>query len=178
MTILDEAIGDLVTAHPDVTLLLTADHGMSAKTRMIDLKGELGRHGIAATPVPIIKDRYVLHHANLGGCIFVYLDSPGSEREAMKVLGEIPGVEDVLSREEAVERFRLHYDRIGDIVVTGAPDAVFGDPAEVEMPPKLRSHASTHEQNIPLLGYNGDFEGFSFERNLDLGRYVFERVLT
>ena len=178
MTILDDAIGELVAAHPDVTLLLTADHGMSAKTRMIDLKGELGSHGVAATPVPIIKDRYVLHHANLGGCIFVYLDNPGSEREAMKVLGDIPGVEEVLSREEAVERFRLHYDRIGDIVVTGERDVVFGDPAEVEMPPKLRSHASVHEQDIPLLGYNGDFEGFSFEQNLDLGRYVFERVLT
>ena len=177
MTILDEAIGELVAAHPDVTLLLTADHGMSAKTRMIDLKGELGGHGVAATPVPIIKDRYVLHHANLGGCIFIYLDNPDSDREAMKVLGEIPGVEDVLSRREAVERFRLHYDRIGDIVVTGEPDVVFGDPAEVEMPPKLRSHASVHEQDVPLLGYNGDFEGFSFEQNLDLGRYVFERVL-
>ena len=31
MTILDDAIGALIEAHPDVTLLVTADHGMSRK---------------------------------------------------------------------------------------------------------------------------------------------------
>jgi hypothetical protein len=46
------------------------------------------------------------------------------------------------------------------------------------MPPRLRSHASTHERRVPLIGYNGNFEGFSIEENRDLGRYVFERVLT
>ena len=27
------------------------------------------------------------------------------------------------------------------------------------------------------IGYNGDFDGFDFNENRDLGRYVFERVL-
>ena len=45
------------------------------------------------------------------------------------------------------------------------------------MPSGLRSHASAHEQDIPLLGYNGDFEGFDFSENRDIGRYVFERTL-
>ena len=72
MTILDEAIGELVDSHPDITLLLTADHGMSAKSRMVDLKSALEKYGIKARAVPIIKDRYVVHHSNLGGCIFVY----------------------------------------------------------------------------------------------------------
>ena len=189
MTILDDAIGDLVEAHPDVTLLVTADHGMSPKTSMVDLPGTLARYGIKANAVPIIKDRYVVHHSNLGGCMFIYLDSgdsresgePGGQdgiAEATRVLQATPGVEEALTREEAVERYRLHYERIGDIVVTGAPDVVFGDPASVEMPPRLRSHASAHERSIPLIGYNGDFEGFSFEENRDIGRYVFERVLS
>ena len=177
MTILDDAIGALIEAHPDVTLLVTADHGMSRKTRMVDLKGALSKRSIGASPVPIIKDRYVVHHANLGGCIFVYLDNPAQTDEALKVLRDTPGVEEALSREDASAKLRLHYERIGDIVVTGEPDAVFGDPTEVELPPRLRSHASTHEQNIPLIGYNGDFDGFSFEENRDMGRYVFERVL-
>ena len=180
MTILDGAIGELVEAHPDVTLLLTADHGMSAKTRMVDLGAALMGHGIASTPVPIIKDRYVVHHSNLGGCMFVYLDSPGPDTldEALKVLRETSGVEAALPREEAAARLKLHYDRIGDIVVTGEPDVVFGDPSEESMPPSLRSHASAHETPVPILGYNGDFDGFSFEENRDIGRYVFERVLT
>ena len=46
ITILDDAIGDLVDAHPDVTLFLTADHGMSPKTRMVDLADVLARSGI------------------------------------------------------------------------------------------------------------------------------------
>jgi len=178
LTILDNAIGDLVEAHPDITLLLTADHGMSSKTRMIDLKSGLGRYGIRANPVPIIKDRYTAHHSNLGGCIFVYLDDPSQSREALKILRGIDGVEEALERSEAATKYRLYFDRLGDIIVNAESDAVFGDPSEVKMPPRLRSHASVHERTIPLLGHNGDFANFSFDQNLDLGRYVFEKVLT
>ena len=140
----EKAIGELVDAHPEATLLVTADHGMSPKTTMVDLGGALGRYGIRANPVPIIKDRYVVHHSNLGGCIFVYLE-PGDMHkmnEALKVLRETPGVESAFAREQAVEEFRLHRDRIGDIVVTGGPDVVFGDPNEIET---LRARlATTH----------------------------------
>ena len=186
LTMLDDAIGELVEAHPDISLLITADHGMSRKTRMVDVKEALGSYGIKANAVPIIKDRYVAHHSNLGGCIFVYLQSPDpsgsspSHRtldEALTVLKETPGVDEALSREEAAARFRLCYERIGDILVTGENDVVFGDPSEVQMPPNLRSHGSPHEESIPIIGYNGDFAGFTFKENRDLGRYVFERVL-
>ena len=179
MSILDNAIGELIEAHPDVTLLVTGDHGMSRKTGMVDLKAALAKYGIRGNPVPIIKDRYVVHHSNLGGCMFIYLESGESDKlnEAVKVLRETGGVQEALSREEAVAKYRLHYDRIGDIVVNGESDVVFGAPSEVELPPRLRSHASTHERSVPIIGYNGDFEGFSFEENRDVGRYVFERVL-
>ena len=176
ISILDNAIGDLVEAHPDITLLLTADHGMSRKTRMLDLKGVLGTRGIQANAVPIIKDRYVVHHANLGGSIYLYL-RPQDQDEAVKILQDTPGVDEALGREEAAARFRLNARRIGDIVVNGEVDVVFGDPTEVQMPPHLRSHGSTHETEVPLLGYNGDFAGFAFEENRDIGRYILERVL-
>ena len=176
ISILDRAIGDLVEAHPDVTLLITADHGMSTKTRMVDLAGALAKYDIRATMVPIIKDRYVVHHANLGGCMFGYLD-PSIISEALRVLREVPGVQDAFTREEAAAKFNLLPERIGDVVVTGVKDTVFGDPSEVELPPTLRSHGSTHEQSIPIIGYNGEFDGFLFEENKDLGRYIFERVL-
>lgn len=185
LTILDNALGDLLETHPDITLLLTADHGMSAKSQLIDLDDVLRNHGIHATQVPIIKDRYVLHHSNLGGCMFIYLDPSHLEyvNQAMDILKETPGIEDVYSREEAVEKLNLYYERIGDIVVTGDPEVVFG-PSEIsgswgegKVPPGLRSHASAHEQAIPLIGYNGEFDDFVFAENRDLGRYVFERVL-
>ena len=147
---------------------------------MVDLRDALATYGIDANAVPIIKDRYVVHHSNLGGCAFIYLDAGQVDRtaEALKVLRETPGVEQALGMEEAAVRFRLHPERMGDIVVTGESDVVFGDPSEVKMPPRLRSHGSEHERAVPLIGYNGDFDGFSFKENRDVGRYVFERVLS
>lgn len=177
MTILDDAIGRVVERHPNAAVLVTADHGMSQKTRMVDLGAELARHGIEGDPVPIIKDRYTVHHSNLGGCIFVYLNRPEMRDDAVAVLNDVPGVDQVLTNEEAASLFRLHVDRIGDLVVTGDPATVFGDPAQVEMPRRLRSHGSAHETRVPIVGYNGDFEGFTFSENRDVGRYVHERVL-
>ena len=185
ISVLDDAIGELVDAHPDVTLLLTADHGMNPKKRMVDLAYALAAKEIGAEAVPIIKDRYVVHHNNLGGCMFMYLHSRDATRtdEAAGILRETPGVERVYSREEAADELRLNYDRIGDLVVTGDIDTVFG-PKELEdtwddtgAGHSLRSHASAHEQDVPIIGYNGDFDGFEFTENRDIGRYVFERVL-
>ena len=186
LTVLDDAIGELLDAHPNVSLLLTADHGMSPKTRMVDLSDALAAAGIDGEAVPIIKDRYVVHHNNLGGCMFIYL-APGQEArmdEAAGVLRETGGVERVYTRGEAASELRLNYDRIGDLVVTGDADTVFG-PKELAdswddtgAGHSLRSHASAHEQDIPIIGYNGDFEGFDFSENRDIGQYVFERVLS
>lgn len=176
MSMLDDAVGELVDSHPDVSLLLTADHGMSAKTRMVDIGSALSTYGITSNSVPIIKDRYVVHHSNLGGCMYVYLE-PARRDEAIRMLQETPGIDEALSGEEAASRFHLPEDRIGDVVVLGEADTVFGNPAEVELPPGLRSHGSIYETAIPILGYNGDFALFTFDTNRDIGRYVFERVL-
>ena len=185
ISVLDDAIGELVDAHPDVTLLLTADHGMNPKRRMVDLAYALAAKEIGAEAVPIIKDLYVVHHNNLGGCMFMYLHSRDASRtdEAAGILRETLGVERVYSRKEAADELRLNYDRIGDLVVTGDIDTVFG-PKELEdswddtgAGHSLRSHASAHEQDVPIIGYNGDFDGFEFTENRDIGRYVFERVL-
>ena len=185
ISVLDDAIGELVNSHPDITLMLTADHGMNPKKRMIDLSDVLAAKGIGAEAVPIIKDRYVVHHNNLGGCMFMYLHSGSESRteEAADILRGTAGVECVYSRQEAADELRLNYDRIGDLVVTGDIDTVFG-PKDLEdswddtgAGHSLRSHASAHEQDIPIIGYNGDFDGFEFNENRDFGRYIFERVL-
>ena len=177
MSILDDAIGRLISDHPDATVLLSADHGMNAKSRMVDLKAVLAAQGIESNPVPIIKDRYVVHHSNLGGCMFVHLD-PDRVRDAIAVLRDTPGVDEAMPREEAAAELHLRPDLIGDVVVNAAPEVVFGDADEVAMPEGLRSHGSQHEREVPIVGYNGDFDGFTFEENRDVGRYVFERVLT
>jgi phosphonoacetate hydrolase len=93
------------------------------------------------------------------------------------VLRGVDGVDDALQREEAARKFRLMSERLGDIMVLGAPDVVFGNPDEVTLPPTLRSHGSLYEDQVPIIGCGGSFDGFEFKENRDVGRYVFERVL-
>ena len=176
LALLDEAIGRLVESLPDVQLLVTADHGMSSKNQLVHLPAELARHGIDARAVPIIKDRYTIHHSNLGGCIYLYLEDAEIDN-ALAVLRQVDGVDLALGREEAAQTFRLMAGRIGDIMVLGAPGVVFGDPEQVTLPPTLRSHGSLHEERVPVIGYGGNFDGFEFQENKDLGRFVFQRVL-
>ena len=177
LSILDNALGQLVSDTPDVQVLITADHGMSDKRRMLNLPALLAKHGIGALAVPVIKDQYVVHHSNLGGCIYLHLADPAAVPDAVGILRETDGVEEALPRTEAAERFSLMEERIGDIVVSGSADVVFGDPAEVTLPSGLRSHGSAHERRVPIIGYGGNFGGFEFRENRDLGRYVSERVL-
>jgi len=176
LALLDRAIGKMVESLPSVQLLVTADHGMSTKTRMVHLPAKLAEHGIRARAVPIIKDRYTVHHSNLGGSIYLYLED-GKLDQALAVLRGIDGIDQALPRQEAASKYRLMASRIGDIMVLGAADVVFGDPAEVTLPPNLRSHGSLHEDRVPIIGYGGNFAGFKFGENKDVGRYVFQRML-
>ena len=97
---------------------------------------------------------------------------------AIEELKQTEGVEDALTREEAALRFKLMPERIGDVMVLGASGVVFGDPNEVDLPPNLRTHASLHEDRVPVIGYGGTFDPNGFKENVDLGRYVFEHVLS
>ena len=174
--LIDGAIGRVVDTLSDVDLLVTADHGMSAKSRMIDLHTELERNGIPSQVVPIIKDMYTVHHSNLGGCIYVYVADQFRD-DAVRILNAVDGVDRALPREAAAAEFNLMTERTGDLMVLGAPDVVFGDPEQVAMPPSLRSHGSLYEDRVPIIAYGNSFEGFEFRENRDLGRFVFERVL-
>ena len=176
VAMLDQAIGRLVDELPDCRLFITADHGMSSKGRMLHLPDVLKKAGIEARAVPIIKDRYTVHHSNLGGCIYLYLD-PDKVPAAIETLHNTDGVEEALPRDEAALRFRLMPERIGDIMALGAQDVVFGDPSEVDLPPGLRSHASAHEANVPIIGHGPGLNAADFVENVDVGRFVFQSVL-
>ena len=68
-------------------------------------------------------------------------------------------------------------ERIGELVVLGDADTVFG---ELESPmenldPGYRSHGSLHESEIPLVIYNSKVElppAEGFAANLDLTRLI------
>jgi phosphonoacetate hydrolase len=86
------------------------------------------------------------------------------------MLQSVPGIEEVYPAEEAVKRFRLHPDRIGDIFILAARDTVFGELDQKEQSVSLRSHGSRHESDVPIIGYNSPWAADDFEYNVDVGR--------
>jgi len=155
---------------------LTADHGMSPKTdaagnpRVIYLQqlldAQLGA-GHARVILPI-TDPYVVHHGALGSFATIYV--PAAERaRAQQALQAVPGVDLVLTRDEAVQRFELAGDRIGDLVVVSDHLTVLGtseakhDLSGLTVP--LRSHGGISEQKVPLL-FNRTLQGVDPARRL------------
>jgi len=175
LQMIDSAVGILARKYSNATIIISADHGMSAKTNLVDLGKILSDKGIENHSVPIIKDRYVAHHSNLGGAYIIYLEETNVEK-AIDVLNVVPGVDSALSKDEAVTKFDLNAERIGQIVVNGNKDTVFGNTDEIDLPIGLRSHGSEHERNIPIIGYNLKNKEFQFSENRDIGRYVINEL--
>jgi phosphonoacetate hydrolase len=144
-------------------IALTADHGMNAKVKLdaspdvIYLQDLLdGWLGAAAARVILpITDPYVVHHGALGSFATVYLPAGTDAAATAARLGALKGIECVLTRAQAAERFELPADRIGDLVVVSERSVVLGtaaarhDLTALEVP--LRSHGGISEQRVPLV---------------------------
>jgi len=155
---LDELVGRYLDA--GWRLALVADHGMNAKAgpdgspNVAYLGDALDRAGVEAHVILPITDPYVVHHAALGsGC---WVHASGNDLEAAhEVIVAQPGVEEVLTREEASTQLSLPADRIGDLVVLADAATALGrrrhehDLSALHGP--LRSHGGRHEQAVPIL---------------------------
>jgi phosphonoacetate hydrolase len=153
---LDAAIRSVVEGLGDAEVFLTADHGMNAKTRALDLGRILTRRGIAgAMALSIEKDGIVGHHRDLGGGAWVWADEADRDRAA-DLLASLDGVEEVIPRAVAAARFDLDPTRMGDFAVLADRRSVFGDLAtETEdLAPGYRSHGSFYEREVPLIRWN------------------------
>jgi phosphonoacetate hydrolase len=175
---IDELLGQACAAAPDAAFLLTADHGMNHKRRCYDLGKILAGKGFPIRmSISAERDKYVKHHRGFGGTSWVYLKSAGDRDKVMIALSSLPGVESVLTREDAASRYSLYASRIGDVCVFGDKDTVFGELEEpsTDLPDTYRSHGSTSELDIPLFAYNVKAlppESY-FEHNLDLTRWLY-----
>jgi phosphonoacetate hydrolase len=145
------------------TLAITADHGMNAKTdesgrpRVIYLQdhldGWLGA-GRARVILPI-TDPYVVHHGALGSFATVYLPAGADADDIQRRLAGLAGMEVVMTRAAACQRFELPPDRVGDLVAVSQRHVVLGtsearhDLSGLDAP--LRSHGGISEQTVPLL---------------------------
>ena len=178
LTRLDQLLGEAAAAAPDAAFLLTADHGMNHKTRCWDLEKACARRG---TPIRIAisveRDRYPKHHRGHGGVAWVYCNRPNDIDVVSKTLSGLKGVEAILTRSEGSKRYHLMASRIGDLVVLGDRDTVFGQlEAESEpLPPEYRAHGSLYEMDVPLIIHNANarLSEKDFQYNWHLARWLY-----
>ena len=145
------------------TIVVTADHGMNAKTDAFgrpnivflqDLADHWYGAGTARVILPI-TDPYVVHHGALGSYATVYVEDAARCADAAPRIAALPGVERVYTRAEACAAFELPEDRVGDLVVVSERLTVIGTAPErhdlsgLDVP--LRSHGGISEQQVPLI---------------------------
>ena len=135
----------------DVLLCIVADHGMSMKNQAINLELVLKEHGVSAKLNTIIADRYVVHHRNLGGAAYLYLDDHRDEKKCINILHDLDGIELVMDRDHASRVYHLDSERIGDLLVLGDKTTVFGLIDQPIAKVSIRSHGSLHESRVPLI---------------------------
>jgi len=173
---IDRRIGEVVERFDRASVAMTADHGMRAKTVGVDPAWILRNVGIDADVVPIIKDRHVIHHQNLGGAAYVYLRRPDSVEDARQCLREEPGIDAVLSRADAARTYHLHAGRIGDLMLLADAWTVFGDLPDSPVEVQVRSHGSLYEQAVPIIGCGPRPTGAQPVCNKDLADILFPHL--
>lgn len=145
-------------------IVVTADHGMKAKHEptskepsviyMQDVFDEWLGEGKARVILPI-TDPYVVHHGALGSFATVYLPE-GADRDEVKAkVAALPEMLEVLTKEEAVAKYELPADRIGDLTMVCTENMTIGTSADrhdlAALGEPLRSHGGLTEQEVPFI---------------------------
>lgn len=144
-------------------IVVTADHGMKPKHHadgspavvyVQDLLDEwLG--AAAARVILPITDPYVVHHGALGGFATAYLPDGADTAAIIARLRAVPGMLEVVDKAEAIRRFELPGDRIGDVVMISTENMTIGTSAHrhdlAALNEPLRSHGGLTEQEVPFI---------------------------
>ena len=160
-TMADAYIGELDAL--GAALVVTADHGMKPKHNangepsvvyVQDLLDQWLGEAKARVILPI-TDPYVVHHGALGSFATAYLPAEVDTAEITEKLSDIEGILLVINKSEAVKRFDLPPDRIGDIVIISTENMTLGtsvDRHDLEaLKEPLRSHGGLTEQEVPFI---------------------------
>ncbi|MDG1935946.1 MAG: phosphonoacetate hydrolase [Paracoccaceae bacterium] len=144
-------------------IIVTADHGMKPKhlpdgspavVYVQDLLDDWLGDAAARVILPI-TDPYVVHHGALGSFATAYLPETADIADIVAKLQATAGITDVFTKAQAVDRFELPADRIGDIVMVSGENMTIGtsehrnDLAALDVP--LRSHGGLTEQEVPFI---------------------------
>ena len=176
---IDDLLAGAADADPDMAFFIAPDHGMNSKKIVLNLNKTLSRKEAEVQIVMSAeRDQYPRHHSGFGGTAFVYLKSPADADRVIKVLRDVPEIEELLPRDEAARKYRLNPHRIGDLWLTAARDVVFGHSAEEReaLPRDYRSHGSSYELDIPcfIYRYAGKLpDPGAIRTNVDVCRFLY-----
>jgi phosphonoacetate hydrolase len=157
----DNYIGQL--NQNDISLVITADHGMKAKTNNAGEPNAIFLEDYLQEKFPEenfkvilpITDPYVVHHGSLGSFAMVYVENQSIIENVVAEIKKIPAIEEVLNKQDACKTYHLPEDRSGDIVCMSSESYTIGssidkhDLSSLKEP--LRSHGGLHEREVPFI---------------------------
>ena len=157
----DNYIGQL--NQNDISLVITADHGMKAKTNDAGEPNAIFLEDYLQEKFPEenfkvilpITDPYVVHHGSLGSFAMVYVENQSIIENVVAEIKKIPAIEEVLNKQDACKTYHLPEDRSGDIVCMSSESYTIGssidkhDLSSLKEP--LRSHGGLHEREVPFI---------------------------
>ena len=159
---LDDVFGRLAAC--DITLALTADHGMSDKSNDAGepnviwlqdiLDAKFGKD--EAVVICPITDAFVAHHGALGGFVRVWSRGRVSANQIIQHITGIDGIELALDKETVCRMFDMPPDREADVAVIARHDVCIGASAVNHdltglKGNRLRTHGGTSEAKVPFI---------------------------
>ncbi|MDA9601430.1 phosphonoacetate hydrolase [Alphaproteobacteria bacterium] len=147
----------------DISLVITADHGMKAKTNFDGEPNAIFLEDLLNKKFPQenfkvilpITDPYVVHHGSLGSFAMIYVENQELIHHVLEEIKKIPEIEEVLNKQDACKAYHLPEDRSGDIVCMSSESFTIGsskskhDLSSLKEP--LRSHGGLHEREVPFI---------------------------
>ena len=147
----------------DISLVITADHGMKAKTNLDGEPNAIFLEDLLNKKFPQenfkvilpITDPYVVHHGSLGSFAMIYVENQELIPHVVEEIQKIPEIEEVLNKQDACKVYHLPEDRSGDIVCMSSESFTIGsskskhDLSSLKEP--LRSHGGLHEREVPFI---------------------------
>lgn len=184
---IDDWLGKIYDLDPDREIYITGGFGINGKPHLINLQKKLRSKGFNA----MCKTPHYDQPSKKGAVIetgmqFLFLNqepagssSGASNREEerlIKFLEAEPYIDMISPRAEAMKRYNLPEDMIGDYVVFAAEGYTFADfeGEELELD-GFRSNGSLHERAIPLIAVNADDAPEKFRYSRDIVKLIMER---
>ena len=157
----DHYIGQL--NQNDISLVITADHGMKAKTNSAGEPNAIFLEDYLREKFPEenfkvilpITDPYVVHHGSLGSFAMVYVENQSIIENVVAEIKKISEIEEVLNKHDACKTYQLPEDRSGDIICMSSESYTIGSSIEKHdlssLKEPLRSHGGLHEREVPFI---------------------------